>query len=86
MYDLLPEDATTSKEGRVVSGELLTSVFGANDEVYEGINALKRNGENILRKTTQQTMLINNGIMQYIYNIINCKLNQLGHKVNHTQK
>lgn len=61
MQELL-DDATTFRQRRGLFGTLLMNVFGVNDELYEGIDALKYNQQNILPATTQQAMLINGRI------------------------
>mgnify|MGYP005983840325 FL=1 len=52
------EKLVRDRQKRELLGELLTSVFGVNDEVYHDIEALDKNQHELIRTSTHQTKIM----------------------------
>ncbi|KAL3267346.1 hypothetical protein HHI36_011477, partial [Cryptolaemus montrouzieri] len=56
--NIIEHSKSQRRRKRGMLGEFLTSVFGVNDEVYRGIDALNENQEHLIDATNKQSKVM----------------------------
>jgi Pao retrotransposon peptidase/Protein of unknown function (DUF1759)/Family of unknown function (DUF5641)/Putative peptidase (DUF1758)/Integrase zinc binding domain len=75
-------DAANSRSKRGIFGQILTAIFGVNDEVYKSLDDLEDAQNDILKKSAHQSNLLLSTVKDINSNT-NKQISELSNKINH---